>query len=107
MNANLRAGIKLPRIIQPPDRRRCFLTLPPKQWLSSFSCSWANFGASRYPDQINVPLGGCNAFRGFILKGVQNVNPLANLDRQHDPVGVRGVPQGNLKDATRPPLLVP
>jgi len=59
------------------------------------------------PDQINVPLGGCNAFPRFLLKGVQNVNPRANLDRQHDPVGVRGVPQGNLKDATRPPLLVP
>src|SRR5208282_2096717 len=49
-------------------------------------------------DQVNVPFRGCNAFLRFLLKGAQNINPPANLQRQHDTVGVRRVAQGNLKN---------
>src|SRR5580693_2418066 len=46
------------------------------------------FGVS-LPDQVNVPLRSFNAFLRLLLKGVQNINPPADLDRQHDTKGVR------------------
>jgi hypothetical protein len=56
------------------------------------------FGVSLL-DQVNVPLRGFDAFLRFLLKGVQNINPPADLDRQYDTVGVRRIPQGNFNNA--------
>jgi hypothetical protein len=50
-------------------------------------CQLLRFGVSLL-DQVNVPLRGFNAFLRLVLKGVQNINPPADLDRQHDTVGV-------------------
>jgi len=50
-------------------------------------------------DQVNIPLRGLNAFFRLLLKGVQNINSLPNLHGQDDPVCVRGVSKGNLKNA--------
>jgi hypothetical protein len=61
------------------------------------------FGVSLF-DQVNVPLGGFNTFLRFLLKGVQNINPPANLYSQHDTVGVRRISQGNLKNTAPTPL---
>src|SRR4029077_11520618 len=49
--------------------------------------------------QVNIPLGRFHASPRFLLKGVQNINSLANLNRQNHTVGVRRVSQRNLKDA--------
>jgi hypothetical protein len=51
-------------------------------------------------DQINVPLWRFNAPLRLLLKGVQNINPLADLNRQYDSIGVRRVSQGKFKNAT-------
>src|SRR6204780_5804338 len=50
-------------------------------------------------NQVNIPLGGFDASLRFLLKGVQNINPLADLNRQHDAIGVRHVSQRDLKNA--------
>src|SRR5271165_1026787 len=55
------------------------------------------FGVS-LADQLNVPLRGFNAFLRLLLEGVQNVNPPADLNRQHHAVGVRRRSQGNFKN---------
>jgi len=66
-------------------------------------CQLLCFGVSLL-DQVNVPLWGFNAFLRFLLKGVQNINPPADLYRQDNTIGVRRVPQGNFKNAAANPL---
>jgi len=66
-------------------------------------CQLLRFGVSLL-DQVNVRLWGFNAFLRLLPKSVQNINPPADLDRDHDTVGVGRVPQGNLENAAANPL---
>src|SRR5579859_8015585 len=50
-------------------------------------------------DQLNVPFRCFNAFLRFLLKGVQYINSLPNLERKDHAVSVRSIPQGDLKNA--------
>src|SRR5579863_3051000 len=52
------------------------------------------------PYQVNVPPGRFHASLRFLLKCAENINPIADLNRQNHAVGVRRVSQRNLKNAT-------
>src|SRR5208282_1976602 len=64
-----------------------------------FTCQLLCFGVSPL-DQLNVSLRCCNTFLRFLLEGMQHIDPLADLQRNHDTIGVRGVSQRNLYDST-------
>jgi hypothetical protein len=42
-------------------------------------------------DQFNIPPCRCNAFLRFLLKGMQHIHPLAELDGYHGSISVAGL----------------
>src|SRR6266567_3693110 len=61
-------------------------------------CQLLRLGVTLF-DQVKIPLRRFHASPRFLLKGMQHINPLADLNRQNDTVRVRPISQSDFQNA--------